>query len=69
MPDDAQVDPGETIEALRREPAARTAECDEAPAQQAAISEMLQIVNGSPGRVGGEPTAGHTRPLDGGGPG
>src|SRR6516164_7691110 len=49
MPDDAQVDPRETIEALRRELDTRTAERDEALAQQAAISEILQIVNGSPG--------------------
>src|SRR5215472_9794716 len=49
MPDDAQVDPRETIEALRRELDARTAERDEALAQQAAISEILQIVNGYPG--------------------
>src|SRR6516162_5108997 len=49
MPDDAQVDPSKTIEALRRELDARTAERDEALAQQAAISEVLQIINASPG--------------------
>ena len=49
MPDDAQVDPSKTIEALRRELDARTAERDEALAQQAAISEVLQIINSSPG--------------------
>jgi GAF domain-containing protein len=49
MPDDAQVDPRRTIEKLRRELAARTAERDEALAQQAAISEIVQIINSSPG--------------------
>jgi len=47
MPDDAQVDPRQTIEALRRELAARTAERDEALAQQAAVSEILHIINGT----------------------
>src|SRR5215813_9406108 len=49
MPDDAQVDPRETIEALRRELDARTAERDEALAQQAATAEVLQVINSSPG--------------------
>ena len=49
MPDDAQVDPREIIEELRRELAARTAERDEALAEQAAISEIVQIINASPG--------------------
>jgi predicted component of type VI protein secretion system len=49
MPDDAQVAPRQTLAALRRELAARTAERDEALAQQAAISEILQIINSSPG--------------------
>jgi hypothetical protein len=49
MPDDAQVDPSETIVALRRELETSAAERDEALAQQAAISEVLQIINSSPG--------------------
>ena len=49
MPDDAQVAPRQTLAALRRELAARTAERDEALAQQAAISEILHIINCSPG--------------------
>src|SRR5437660_1750066 len=48
-PDDAQIDPRQALEALRRELDARTAERDEALAQQAAISEILQIINSSPG--------------------
>ena len=49
MPDDAQIDPSKTIAALRRELDARTVERDGALAQQAAISEILQIINSSPG--------------------
>jgi GAF domain-containing protein len=49
MPDDAQVDPGRIIEELRRELDARIAERDEALAQQAAISEIVQIINRSGG--------------------
>jgi two-component system NtrC family sensor kinase len=48
MPDDAQVDPGQTIVALRREFAALSAERDEALAEPA-IAEVIQIVNRSPG--------------------
>jgi hypothetical protein len=51
MPDDAQVDPRQALEALRRELDARTAERDEALAQQAAIAEILQIINSSPGNL------------------
>ena len=49
MPDDAQVDPRRTIEKLRRELDARTAERDEALAERAAISEIVQIINRSGG--------------------
>ena len=52
MPDDAQVDPRETIDSLRRELAARTAERDEALAERAAISEIVQIINRSGGDLG-----------------
>jgi len=51
MPDDAQIDPNETIIALRRELTALAAERDEALAQQAAISEIVQIINRSPGEL------------------
>jgi len=51
MPDDAQIDPNETIAALRRERDALAAERDEALAQQAAISEILQVISGSPGEL------------------
>lgn len=43
MPDDTQIDPNRTIAAIRRELDTRTAERDEALAQQAAVSEILQI--------------------------
>ena len=49
MPDDAQIDPRDTIEALRRELDARTAERDEALAERAAIAEVLQVIASSPG--------------------
>src|SRR6516164_1773206 len=49
MPDDTQIDPNRTVAALRQELAARTAERDEALAQQAGASEILQIINTSPG--------------------
>jgi GAF domain-containing protein len=49
MPDDVQIDPGETIAALQQELAARTAERDEALAELAAISEIVQIITSSPG--------------------
>jgi len=48
MPDDAQVDPRQALEALRRELDTRTAERDEALAQQAAMAEILDIINTSP---------------------
>jgi hypothetical protein len=51
MPDNAQVAPRETIKVLRRELDARTAERDEAFAERAAISEILQIINCSPGSL------------------
>jgi predicted component of type VI protein secretion system len=49
MPDDQQVDPRETIERLRRELGALTAERNEALAERAAITEVLQVINASPG--------------------
>ena len=52
MPDDTQVNPWETIEALKRELDARTAEHDEALAERAAMSEILQVINSSPGDFG-----------------
>src|ERR1700740_517944 len=49
MPDDAQVDPSETIAGLRRELETSGAERAEGLARQAPISEVLQIINSSPG--------------------
>src|SRR5262249_36593375 len=49
MPDNAQIDPRETIETLRRELDARTAERDEALAERTAMAEVLQVINSSPG--------------------
>ena len=49
MPDDTQIDLGQTIAALRRELDERSAERDEALAREAAMAEVLQVVNSSPG--------------------
>src|SRR5271166_2047551 len=49
MPDDGQVDPGQTIAALRRELDALAAERDEAFNQQAAMVEVLDAINHSSG--------------------
>jgi GAF domain-containing protein len=49
MPDDTVTDLGQTVVELRRELDARTAERDEALAREAAASEVLQVINSSPG--------------------
>src|SRR5207253_5130201 len=49
MPDDASADPWQIIADLRRERDERTAERDEALAQQTATAEVLQVINSSPG--------------------
>ena len=49
MPDDAQIDTSQTIASLRRELDALAAERDEALAQRAAMAEIVQIINSSPG--------------------
>ena len=49
MPDDRQIDLSQTVAELRRELDARTAERDEALAREAAASEVLQVINSSPG--------------------
>src|SRR5437868_7211729 len=49
MPDDTQIDLGETVAELRRELDARTAQRDEALAREAAMAEVLQVINTSPG--------------------
>jgi GAF domain-containing protein len=49
MPDETQIDLSQTVTALRRELDARTAERDEALAREAAITEVLQVINTSPG--------------------
>src|SRR5215469_18137759 len=49
MPDDRQIDLSQTVAELRRELDARTAERDEALAREAAASEVLGVINSSPG--------------------
>jgi GAF domain-containing protein len=49
MPDDTQVDLKQTIAELRRELDARTTERDEALAREAAMAEVLGVINSSPG--------------------
>src|SRR5256885_12134002 len=51
MPDDTQIDLGQTVVELRRELDARTAERDEAVAREAAMAEVLQVINRSPGEL------------------
>src|SRR5271167_3179693 len=49
MPDDTAADLGQTVAALRRELDARTAERDEALAREAAMAEVMGVINSSPG--------------------
>ena len=51
MPDDTQIDLKQTIAELRRELDARTAERDEALAREAAMAEVLGVINSSPGEL------------------
>src|SRR5215469_11169412 len=49
MPDDTQIDLRETVAELRRQLDARTAARDEALAREAAIAEIMQLINRSHG--------------------
>src|SRR5215831_19334904 len=49
MPDDTHIDLKQTIAALRRELDTRTAERDAALAREAAMAEVLGVINSSPG--------------------
>ena len=49
MPDDTQIDLRQTVAELRRQLDAITAERNEALAREAATSEVLQVINSSPG--------------------
>src|SRR5215472_3319522 len=49
MPDDTQLDLPETVAELRRQLDARTAARDEALAREAAMAEVMQLINRSPG--------------------
>src|SRR6516162_1732053 len=49
MPDDRQIDLSQTVAELRRELDARTSERDEALQRETATSEVLQVINSSPG--------------------
>src|SRR6266566_2553627 len=52
VPDDATADPWQIIADLRRKLDERTAERDEEQAQKAAMAEVLEVVNASPGDLG-----------------
>ena len=49
MPDDTAIDFRQTVAALRRQLDARTSERDEALAREAAMAEVIQVINASPG--------------------
>ena len=49
MPDDTQIDLAQVVAELRRELAAQAAERDAALAREAAMAEVLQVINSSPG--------------------
>ena len=51
-PEQRIADPQQTIAELRHELAQRTAERDEALAQQVAAAEVLQVINSSPCDLG-----------------
>jgi len=49
MPDDTQVDFRQTVAELCRQLESRTAERDEALAREAAMAEVVEVINSSPG--------------------
>src|SRR5215472_38735 len=51
MPDDTQIDLRQTVTELRQQLDARTAERDEALAREAAMAEVMQVINSSPSEL------------------
>jgi len=56
MTDDTHIDLRQTVAELRQQLEARTAERDEGLAREAALAEVLQTLNSSPGDLARCPT-------------